>query len=111
MAALTVGNGNDYAAVTATLTSNAVGSFPSVKRLKSETDFGRANVYSLQLNSNFMSSDQACSGANNPSQCLGWLQYVYSSSEHASFMQYWLIRYTGGTVHCPAGWNSAGQDC
>ena len=69
----------------------------------------RANVYSIQLNSNFMSGDQACAGANNPSQCLGWLQYVYSSSEHAAFMQYWLIRYTGGTVHCPAGWNSFSQ--
>ena len=108
---LIVGNGNDYAAVTATLTSNAVGSFPVVRRLKSETDGGRANVYSLQLNSNFMSGDQACAGASNPSQCLGWLQYVYSSSEHAAFMQYWLIRYTGGTVHCPAGWNVATPDC
>lgn len=107
----TVGNGNDYAAVTSTLTSNAVGSFPVVRRLKSETDGGRANVYSLQLNSNFMSGDQACAGASNPSQCLGWLQYVYSSSEHAAFMQYWLIRYTGGTVHCPAGWNTATPDC
>lgn len=107
----TVGNGNDYAAVTATLTSNAVGSFPVVRRLKSETDDGQPNVYSLQLNSNFMSGDQACAGANNPSTCLGWLQYVYSSSEHAAFMQYWLIRYTGGTVHCPAGWNTATPDC
>jgi len=107
----TVGNGNDYAAVTSTLTSNAVGSFPVVRRLKSETDDGRANVYSIQLNSNFISGDQACAGANNPSQCLGWLQYVYSSSEHAAFMQYWLIRYTGGTVHCPAGWNSFSSDC
>jgi hypothetical protein len=107
----TVGNGNDYAAVTATLTSNAVGSFPKVKHVTSETDGGRSNVYSLQLNSNFMSSDPACSGAYNPSECLGWLQYVYSSSEHAGFMQYWLIRYTGGTVKCPSGWNSFSPDC
>ena len=68
--AQTVGDGNDYAAVTATLTSNAVGSFPIVKRLKSETDDGQANVYSIQLNSNFISGDQACAGANNPSQCV-----------------------------------------
>ena len=107
----TVGDGNDYAAVTTTLTSNAVGSFPVVRRLKSETDSGRGNVYSLQLNSNFMMGDQACAGANNPSQCLGWLQYVYSSSEHSAFMQYWLIRYTGGSVRCPAGWNSSTPDC
>ncbi len=107
----TVGDGNDYAAVTSTLTSNGVGSFPVVKRLKSETDDGLPNVYSLQLNSNFMSGDQACAGASNPSQCLGWLQYVYSSSEHSAFMQYWLIHYTGGSVHCPAGWNSFSPDC
>ncbi|MGB8909603.1 MAG: hypothetical protein WCC84_12740 [Candidatus Cybelea sp.] len=108
---LTVGDGNDYAAVTSTLTSNAVGSFPVVKRLTSEMDDGQANVYSIQLNSNFMSGDQACAGASNPSECLGWLQFVYSSSEHAAFMQYWLIHYTGGTVHCPAGWNSFSSDC
>jgi hypothetical protein len=108
---LTVGDGNDYAAVTATLTSNAIGSFPKVKHLTSETDYGQANVYSIQLNSNFMSGDQACANAYNPGQCLGWLQYVYSSSSHAAFMQYWLIHYTGGTVHCPSGWNSFSTDC
>jgi len=107
----TVGDGNDYAAVTSTLTSSAVGSFPEVKRLKSETDDGSPNVYSIQLNSNFMSGDQACASAYNPSQCLGWLQFVYSSSSHAAFMQYWLIHYTGGSVHCPAGWFSFSTDC
>jgi hypothetical protein len=107
----TVGDGHDYAAMTATLTSNAVGSFPKVKHVTSETDGGRQNVYSLQLNSNFISGDEACAGAYNPSSCLGWLQYVYSSSSHAAFMQYWLIRYTGGSVHCPSGWNSFSPDC
>jgi len=111
MSSLTVGDGNDYAAVTATLTSNAVGSFPTVKHLTSEMDGGRSNVYSIQLNSNFMSGDQACAGANDPSKCLGWLQFVYSSSSHAAFMQYWLIHYTGGTVHCPTGWFSFSTDC
>lgn len=108
--AQTVGDGNDFAAVTATLTSAAAGSFPRVKGLKSESD-GGANVYSIQLNSNFMSGDQACATAYNPSQCLGWLQYVYSSSEHAGFMQYWLIHYSGGSVHCPSGWFSFSNDC
>ena len=107
----TVGDGTDYAAVTSTLTSNAVGSFPKARHLRSETDDGVANVYSLQLNSNFISGDQACAGASNPTKCLGWLQFVYSSSENAAFMQYWLIRYSGGTVHCPAGWNSFSTDC
>lgn len=103
----TTGDGNDYAAVTATLTSSATGSFPKVKGLTSETDGGQ-NVYSLQLNSNFMSNDQACAGAANPSACLGWEQFVYSSSEHAVFMQYWLIHYNKA---CPGGWNTFSGDC
>jgi hypothetical protein len=108
---LTVGDGNDYAAVTSTLTSNAVGSFPIVKRLTSEEDDGRPNDYSLQLNSNFMSNDQACAGAHDPMLCRGWLQFVYSSGSRAAFMQYWLINYTGGSVDCPAGWFTFSNDC
>jgi hypothetical protein len=108
--AQTTGDGNDYAAVTASLTSTAVGSFPKAKHLQTETD-GGPNVYSLQLNSNFMSSDAACAASFNPSNCLGWEQFVYSSSSRASFMQYWLIHYSGGTVHCPGGWNSFSDDC
>jgi hypothetical protein len=108
---LVVGDGNDYAAVTSTLTSNAVGSFPKVKRLRTEEDEGQPNDYSIQLNSNFMSGDQACAGASNPAQCLGWLQFVYSSGSTAAFMQYWLINYTGGGVDCPAGWFTYSNDC
>jgi hypothetical protein len=109
--AQTTGDGDDYAAVTATLTSSAVGSFPKAKGLKSETDGGRANIYSLQLNSNFMSGSPACTPAVDPSKCLAWEQFVYSSSSHASFMQYWLINYSGGSVHCPSGWNAFSEDC
>lgn len=108
--AQTTGDGHDYAAVSSGLTSAAVGSFPKAKNLKTETD-GGANVYSIQLNSNFMSNNQACATANVPANCLAWLQYVYSSSEHASFMQYWLIHYSGGSVHCPSGWFSFSDDC
>ncbi|MFY9666176.1 MAG: hypothetical protein WAK19_17145 [Candidatus Cybelea sp.] len=107
---LTVGDENDYAAVTSTLTSNAVGSFPKVRHLTSEKDRGKASVYSPQLNSNFMSGDQACAGAFIPGQCRGWLQFVYSAK--AALMQYWLINYAGSTVRCPAGWRHAyGVDC
>jgi hypothetical protein len=104
----TVGNGNDYAAVTSTLTSAAVGTFPTVTGVKTEKD-GGSNVYSLQLNSNFMST-AACNGSSNPSQCLTWLQYVYSSSETAAFMQYWLINY-GNTCPAGGGWNSYQGSC
>jgi hypothetical protein len=105
----TVGDGNDYAAVTSALTASAVGSFPVTKNVKSETGYGgAANTYSLQLNSDFMVT-APCSGAADPSNCLSWEQFVYSSSSHAAFMQYWLINY-GST--CPrGGWMSYSGDC
>ena len=109
--AQTTGDGNDYAAVSDTLTSTALGSFPKAKHLKSETDGGRSNVYSLQLNSNFMSGSPACANAFDSSKCLAWEQFVYSSSSRASFMQYWLIHYTGTGVNCPSGWNHFSDDC
>jgi hypothetical protein len=102
----TVGNGADYAAqVTSGLISQTVGTFPTVTGVTSETD-GSKNTYSIQLNSNFMSGTAACRGVSG---CLSWLQYVYSSSEKAAFMQYWLI----GIGTCPSGgWISAGGgDC
>ena len=108
--AQTTGDGHDYALVSSSIASAMEGSFPKAKNLKTETDGGQ-NVYSIQLNSNFMSNNQACASANVPANCLAWLQYVYSSSEHASFMQYWLINYSGGSMHCPSGWNSFSQDC
>lgn len=110
--AQTTGDGHDYAGVTSGITLDATGSFPKAKHLTSETGAGgRANFYSIQLNSNFMSGNQSCASAFDSSKCLSWLQYVYSSSEHAAFMQYWLIHYTGGTVHCPSGWASFSDDC
>lgn len=101
------GNGNDYAAVANGLISQGVGSFPTVTGVRSEKD-GGSNVYSIQLNSQFFASP-ACSGATNPNSCLGWEQFVYSSSSQAGFMQYWLINYGS---RCPAGgWMSYSGDC
>ena len=106
---LTVGDGDDYAAeVSSGLISKTVGSFPKITGVKSETGVDGANSYSLQLNSNFMKNNQACAEAKNPSDCLAWLQYVYSSDYTEAFMQYWLINYDNS---CPSGWNSYGGDC
>jgi hypothetical protein len=104
----TVGNGNDYAAVSSTLTSAAVGTFPTVSDVTKETDDGEKNVYSLQLNSNFMST-AACNGSTT-GDCLSWEQFVYSSSEEAAFMQYWLIDY-GNKCPSGGGWNSYEGSC
>jgi hypothetical protein len=106
----TVGNGNDYAAVSSTLTSAAVGSFPVVTGVKTEKGYGGLpNTYSLQLNSDFMST-AGCNGTSNPTSCQTWEQFVYSSSERAAFMQYWLINYGS---KCPAGggWSSYSGSC
>ncbi len=99
----TVGNGVDYAASVTNTMSAAVGTFPTVTNVTSEKD-GSSNVYSIQLNSNFMST-AACNGHSG---CLAWEQFVYSSSETAAFMQYWLIDYGNS---CPSGWNSYSGSC
>ncbi len=99
----TVGDGHDYAASVSGLMSSAVGSFPTVTGVTSERD-GRPNTYSIQLNSNFMTTP-ACQGISG---CQSWEQFVYSSSERSAFMQYWLIDY-GNT--CPQGWNSFDGSC
>jgi hypothetical protein len=103
----TVGNGADFAAESARLISQSVGTFPTVTGVTSEKDGRSANTYSLQLNSNFMSGTAACNGVSG---CLSWSQFVYSSSEKSAFMQYWLI----GIGKCPKGgsWiNAGGGDC
>jgi len=104
----TVGNGDDFAAqVSSGLISQSVGTFPTVTGVKSENDEGSRNTYSIQLNSNFMSGTASCEGVAG---CLSWLQFVYSSSERAAFMQTWLIAI--GTCPSSGGWMSAGEgDC
>jgi hypothetical protein len=112
----TVGNGNDVSAQVTGQISTAVGSFDSVTGVTSESGtMGGANAFSLQLNSNFFNTS-VCNGATNPSQCLGWQQFVYSNVEdpHLAFMQYWLINFgtcptTGGPE--ATGWIQSGNDC
>jgi hypothetical protein len=101
-----VGNGNDYAAETATTISSAVASFPSIKGLKSETNDGSSNTYSLQLNSSYYISP-VCQSAQDPANCRAWMQFAYSNPGGA-FMEVWLIDY-GFT--CPSGWGQYVNDC
>jgi len=92
---LTVGNGADFALESSTLVTHAVGTFPHVSGLVSETD-GGSNAYTLQLNSNFMAGTEACaSGVGGGSGCLSWAQFVYfaEQGEGFVFMQNWLIGY------------------
>jgi len=100
----TVGDGNDYVAEVSGLMTQSVGTFPKVTNVTSETGVLGANDYSLQLNSNFMST-ATCTGHTG---CLDWEQFVYSSGYDEAFMQYWLINYGDD---CPKGWFAYPPDC
>jgi hypothetical protein len=103
----TVGATKDYAAVVTGHISSASGSFPAVSGLKKEQDGGEANMYALQLNSNFMPNDKSCRNAADPSLCHGWQQFIYSNHYQQAFMQYWLGHFD---EPCPAGWTTHKKD-
>jgi hypothetical protein len=102
-----VGNGNDYAIQVSGLISKASGTFVKATDVTTETGAGTKNSYSLQLNSNFMTGTAACKGKAG---CMSWEQFIYSTTEQATFMQNWLIGF-GDT--CPnASFMSDGEgDC
>jgi hypothetical protein len=105
-----VGNGNDFAAATATPIASAVGRFSSIKGLTAENNDGASDTYSLQLNSSYYVSP-VCQGAQIPSECRGWMQFVYSNnapSDGTGFMEIWLINYG---ANCPSGWANYATDC
>ena len=104
-----VGNADDISAQAPSGTiTQAIGHFENVTNVTSETGLiGNSgmpvnNAYTLQINTNFMTSS-ACSGSPN-ANCQGWEQFVYfnNGSAGVAFIQYWLIRYN---KTCPSGWN------
>ena len=101
----TVGNGTDFSAqVSSGTISQAVGTFPVVTNVTTETD-GNANVFSLQLNTQVFNT-AACNGVSG---CRGWQQFIYSTTTiGGAFMQYWLLNY-GPT--CPSGWIASSGSC
>lgn len=105
----TVGNGNDYAAATANLTSSATGSFPVVTGLTSETDGTTPNSYTLQLNSNLANTSPACASYGYKS-CQVWEQFIYSSNYGSAgaqvFMQNWMFIPKGARCPRHGGWAS-----
>jgi len=116
------GNGHDYVAQSAGLTSGALGSFPKVTGVKWEKSvgvpaFGDSGIlgsgeYSLQLNTNFTGTTAAC---HKHAECVVWQQFIYATDyategEAAVFMQYWLIGW--GDSDCPSGFGTDGEgDC
>jgi hypothetical protein len=105
----TVGRGVDDVAGVSGIMTGTVGTFPSVTGVTSVTDLRQSNIYSIQLNSNFMTSAAVCSGHSyNGNACMSWEQFVYSSRERSAFMQYWLMNYGSS---CPSGWNVDTGSC
>ena len=106
---LVVGNASDVSAGAPSGTiTQAIGRFENVSNVTSETGLiGNSgtpvnNAYSLQINTNFLTSP-ACVGSPNPG-CKGWEQFVYfnTGTSGSAFIQYWLIKYNAA---CPSGWN------
>ncbi|UPG96651.1 hypothetical protein L2Y97_03045 [Luteibacter aegosomatissinici] len=108
----TVGNGNDYAARTGSLTKSAVGTFPTVTGVTT----GTAD-YSLQINTNIGSNPTTCSQFGY-SSCQTWEQFIYSTDSDGNsangrtpvaFIQDWFFAGSQSqynSVGCPSGWYS-----
>ncbi len=117
-----VGQGqNDY---TASVTSSppyvslAAGAIESVSNVTSETGTlngkaGVANVFSLQLNTNF-SPTTAC--PTKSAKCHGWQQFIFDNGTGFLLIQYWLHDYGATCPTEPPGvkWHhpkSNSEDC
>jgi hypothetical protein len=105
---LVIGNKNDISggAPSGTITQ-AVGHFEnpinvtSISGMINNTGAAVNNAYTLQINTNFMTST-ACATSPNPG-CQGWEQWVYFNNGTAgsAYIQYWLIQFNAA---CPTGW-------
>ncbi|HEV2377765.1 MAG TPA: hypothetical protein VGS19_37085 [Streptosporangiaceae bacterium] len=108
-----VGNGVDYAAEVSGSLSSVTGSFGAATAVNTETGQQNgiggqvANTFSLQLNAKPFSTP-VCAGSGTPGICLGWQQFVYSTTYNVVFMQYWLLNWNAA---CPAGWFAYSVDC
>jgi hypothetical protein len=106
-----VGNGHDYSGAVAGSLSSVTGSFDSISKGATESGIQNgsgspvANTFSLQLNTEFFTTP-VCSG--HGSNCIGWEQFVYSTTYNEIFIQNWLINYS---PPCPSGWFTYSGDC
>ncbi len=104
---LTTGNGNDYAAKTASLTKTAVGTFPTVTGVNS----GGSQNYSLQINTDIGSNPTTCSQFGY-SSCQTWEQFIYATDDGngpVAFIQNWFFAGSDAEYNsqgCPSGWNA-----
>jgi hypothetical protein len=91
--------------------SFAEGGFDDVTGVKSEYVEKRkhhfANVYSLQLNTQFFSTESCTSlGSPDPQNCFGWEQFAYDTGRPVGvFIEYWLVDFGPLGTKCPSGWH------
>lgn len=97
------GGSDDYMAVTKSLTSNAVASFPLVRHVTSEYGAYGPGDYTLLISTNNNLNTPACAGSSTPAFCTGWEQFAFLNLNREAFIQYWLLFYN---ATCPAGWNA-----
>ena len=111
MRGATVGDGTDFTAVVTGHVSFAEGEFQDVTGVKSEYVLKRkhhiANVYSLQLNTQFFSTVSCANlGSPDPQNCVGWEQFAYDTGPPVGlFIEYWLADFGPGGTKCPSGWH------
>lgn len=107
-----VGNGSDYSAQTSNITFAAVGSFPAVNGVTSESGNYGPNDYSLQLNTDLNANATACANFGY-AQCQVWSQFIYATSIGGNgpqvFIQNWVFPSAQDydSAGCPAGWTDA----
>jgi hypothetical protein len=90
-------------AVTKSLTSKAVASFPLVRHVTSEYGAYGPNDYTLLISTNNNLNTPACAGSSTPTYCVGWEQFAFLNLNRWAFIQYWMLFYN---ATCPAGWNA-----
>ncbi len=105
------GNGDVSAGAPSGTITQTIGSFENVVNVTSEsgpignTGPSIANAYSLQINTNFMTTGTGCAGSPNTTDCQTWEQWIYENDGSTGFAhtQYWILRYN---TTCPdATWN------
>ena len=112
------GSDTDYVATVGPghIITSTVGSFANVSGIKTISSSSGSNGYfTLQINSNYFNNSlndvPTCSGAANPTSCVGWQQFVYTDGDDGDrgrlYIQYWMLNYNQND--CPPSWQQTDQ--
>jgi hypothetical protein len=101
----------DFSAAVTGHMSFAQGEFTRMTGIKREYVQKRkrriANLYSLQLNTQFFTTE-SCTNLGSPDSqtCKGWEQFVYDTGgTPGAFIEYWLVNFAPLGTKCPSGWH------